>query len=150
MLFIDFDCVHSHRDGYGLIVRGGRNPVVRWLDGRESRVCGNALKLVSDRKYAAVVRNRLAVEDWTYRRVCDVPYPFPLARTSFQKPDLLTRLRKAAREPDIPPAGPVQRDRVWFVEDELVMFAHWALDENLQRRSPHVRVEMRRMDDSDW
>jgi len=149
MLFIDFDCVHSHRDGYGLVVRGGRNPAVRWLDGRESWVSGSTLKLVSDRKYASVVTNNHAAEDWSYRRVYGVPYPLPLACTSFKKPDLLTRLQKAAREPDIPPAWPVQRDRVWFIEDELVDSVYWASDEDLLRRSPHVRVEVRRMDDSD-
>jgi len=111
MLFVDHDCVHSTFHGYGLVVRGGRNPVVRWLNGRESWVCGNRLRLVSNRKYASVVRNNYAVEAWAYRRVYGVPYPLPLACASFQKPDLLTRLQNAAREPYIPAAEPVQRDR---------------------------------------
>jgi hypothetical protein len=124
MLFIEFDCVHSRRYGYGQVVRGGRNPVVRWLSGLESWVCGNTLKLVPDERYATVARNNLAAEDYAYRRVYGVPYPLPLPMSEPpEKPDLLTRLQEAAREPDIPSAELVEHDHLWFMEDELVRFA---------------------------
>jgi len=148
MLFVDHDCVHSNRHGYGQVVRGGRNPVVRWLSGLESQACGSTLKLVSDGKYASVVTNNHAAEDWMHRCVYGVPLALPMSEPRV-KPDLLTRLQEAAREFDIPSAGHVEHRRLWFMENELVASAYWASDEDRPQQRLHVRVEVRRMDESD-
>jgi len=150
MLFIAFDCVHSNRHGYGQVLRGGRNPVVRWLSGVESWISGSALKLVSEERYAIVIRNNLAAEDYAYRRVYGIPFPAPVPMSEPRvKPDLLTRLQEAAREFDIPSAGHVEHHRLWFMENELVASAYWASDEDLQQRSSTARVMAWRTDDSD-
>ena len=68
-MFYRNQCVRSPRHGMGIVVSGGWNPTVQFLDGPLLDVMGRTLKIIPDQVYDAEVTNRTRIERWLERRI---------------------------------------------------------------------------------
>lgn len=68
-VFYAREYVRSRLHGLGQVVESGDDPVVQFLDGRESAVPGETLTVVPEEVFASELENRLMVERWLSYRV---------------------------------------------------------------------------------
>jgi len=66
--FVPGDAVRSHLFGFGRVVSGGLDPVVQFLDGRESRLSVEMLEVVTEQQFREIVGNMAVIEVWLHLR----------------------------------------------------------------------------------
>ena len=117
-MFYRNQCARSPRYGMGIVVRGGWNPTVQFLDGPLLDVMGRTLKIIPDQVYDAEVMNRTQIERWLDWRIHGVVQP---AVRMFPRPrvDLLVGLKEALDSLPVRVAENDSSGVFWFTAEEL-------------------------------
>jgi len=82
--FLPGDAVRTHLYGFGRVVSGGRDPIVRFTCGRECHVTGESLEVLTEQRFREVVANRAVIEVWLHLRTLDVRAGIEIIRSTMR------------------------------------------------------------------
>jgi hypothetical protein len=117
-MFYMNECVRSSRHGMGIVVNGGWNPAVQFLDGPMLRVEGETLRIIPDQVYDSEIINRADIERWLDWRMRGVVRP-PVRFVRRPRASTLAVLREALNALPVPLADDDTSGVLWFTAEEL-------------------------------
>jgi len=100
-VFYEGEVIRSCYHGLGEITLAGKEPRVRFIDGRESVVPGDTIRLVPQDVYDAEIRNRTLIERYLILRIYGSA-PSPPASLPKPEFDLVAAMMRDMQSPPLP------------------------------------------------